>query len=258
MAVTSKSAPAVKSSERTIDVLEFLASTDAEPTLTEMARTLDVPKSSLHKLLATLENRGWVETDAATHTRFRLGIRALLVGTRYAEGDRIVQALEPVLTALSERYQEATHLGRLDGADVVYLAKRESTHPFRMYSAVGRRLPAHATAMGKVMLSLKPWDEVEAMLPDPLPALTGSTITDRDALRAELALTAERGYAVDDGESAELLRAVAIPLWIRGGNSNAVSISAPSMRLKAADVPVIAKSMHDIVREIVGAPPSFG
>jgi DNA-binding IclR family transcriptional regulator len=246
----------VKSSERTIDVLEYLAATDDEPTLTAMARTLDVPKSSLHKLLATLENRGWVETDVATHTRYRLGLRALLVGTRYLEGDRVVQSLEPVLMALSEKYQEATHLGRLDGADVVYLSKKESTHPFRMYSAVGRRLPAHATAMGKAMLSLKPWAEVDALLPEPLPALTPSTITDRDTLRLELETIAARGYAIDDEESAELLRAVAVPLRFDAESANAISISAPTMRLEMSSLAAIAQTMNDLLHARVGSGPS--
>ena len=252
MASRSAGVPAVKSSERTIDVLEYLAASADQPTLTELARALEVPKSSLHKLLATLENRGWVETDAPSRTRYRLGLRALLVGTRYLERDRIVQAFEPVLADLSERYQEAVHLGRLDGADVVYLAKKESTHPFRMYSAVGRRLPAHATAMGKAILATKPWDEVDALLPDPLPALTPSTITDRDALRRELVEVSARGYAVDDEESAEMLRAIAIPLVLDGGSTNAISISAPIMRLAVGTLPGIAEAMIELVRPVVG------
>lgn len=245
-------APAVKSSERTIDVLEYLASTTEEPTLTQLSRTLQVPKSSLHKLLATLESRGWVETDLATHTRYRLGLRSLLVGTRYLEGDRILQALEPVLAQLSEIYGEAVHLGRLDGADVVYLAKRESKHPFRMYSAVGRRLPAHATAMGKAMLATRPWGEVDALLPRPLPSLTPSTITSRDSLRHELATVAERGYAIDDEESGELLRAVAVPVRLYGESANAISISAPTMRLKTSALRSIAEQINQLLRDHVG------
>lgn len=225
----------VKSAERTLDVLELLASTDERLTLSEIARRLGTPKSSLHKLLGTMERRGWVETDEITHTHYRVGLRALLTGTRYVDIDEVVQLSQPLLTAITETAQEASHLGRLDGADVVYLAKRESPHPLRMYSAVGRRLPAHATAMGKAMLAQRPWDDVDELLPARLTALTPATITSRARLREELELTRERGYAIDDEESAEMMRAVAVVLPTRG-TTNAISVSAPSARLSADKV----------------------
>lgn len=233
----------VKSAERTLDVLELLASTDERLTLSEIARRLGTPKSSLHKLLGTMERRGWVETDEVTHTHYRVGLRALLTGTRYVDIDEIVQLAQPMLTTITETVQEASHLGRLDGTDVVYLAKRESPHPLRMYSAVGRRLPAHATAMGKAMLALRPWSEVDDLLPVRLAALTPSTITSRTRLRDELELTRERGYAVDDEESAEMMRAVAIALPTRGSN-NAISVSAPSARLSDDKISEYAALLH--------------
>jgi DNA-binding IclR family transcriptional regulator len=144
---------------------------------------------------------------------------------------------------LTEELQEASHLGRLDGSDVVYLAKRESSHPLRMFSAVGRRLPAHATAMGKAMLSLLPWNEVSGLLPPKLEKLTERTIVSRPALQKELELTRTRGYAIDDEESAELMRAVAVALPAQG-SSNAISVSAPSARLPMDNVPQVAELLR--------------
>lgn len=238
------SSSGVKSSERTLDVLELLAVSTTQPTLTEMSRILGLPKSSLYKLLSTMERRGWIESDDVTHTRYRIGLRALLAGSRYVDADAIVQLTEPLLNSLSEQFSEATHLGRLEGSDVVYLAKRESTHPLRMYSAVGRRLPAHATAMGKAMLAQRTWDEVDALLPDPLAALTVHTITSRPALRDELERVRERGYAVDDQESADMLRAVAVALPRVGNVANALSISAPVTRLEGKQVLVVAAALQ--------------
>ena len=226
----SDSPPGVKSAERTLDVLELLASTQERPTLSEIARRLDVPKSSLHKLLGTMERRGWVETDDISHTRYRVGLRALLTGTNYVDLDETVQLVLPLLATLTDTLQEASHLGRLDGADIVYLAKRDSPHPLRMFSAVGRRLPAHATAMGKAILAQRRWEEVDALLPTQLKALTASTITSRPRLRRELEEIRERGYAVDNEESAEMMRAVAVVLPTPGLN-NAISVSAPIQRL---------------------------
>lgn len=249
---TATEAPAgVKSAERTLDVLELLASTDERLTLSEIARRLGTPKSSLHKLLGTMERRGWVETDEVSHTHYRVGLRALLTGTRYVDIDEVVQLAQPLLTAITETVQEASHLGRLDGADVVYLAKRESPHPLRMYSAVGRRLPAHATAMGKVMLAQREWDDVDALLPSRLVALTEATITSRPRLREELERTRERGYAVDDEESAEMMRAVAIALPA-GGTANAISVSAPTARLSDDKV----REYADLLHRLAGGFPS--
>ena len=233
----------VKSAERTLDVLELLASIDERLTLSEIARRLGAPKSSLHKLLGTMERRGWVETDEISHTHYRVGLRALLTGTRYIDIDEVVQLAQPLLTTITETVQEASHLGRLDGADVVYLAKRESPHPLRMYSAVGRRLPAHATAMGKAMLAQRPWEEVDALLPKDLAALTTSTITTRTRLREELVLTRERGFAIDDEESAEVMRAVAVTLPTPGAN-NAISVSAPLIRLSDELIREYAELLH--------------
>ena len=91
-----------------------------------------------------------------TGSRFRLGMRALRVGAAYLDGDDTVGLIGGVLDELSRRFGETVHLGRLDGDQVVYLAKRESVHRLRLYSAIGRRLPAHATALGKALLAEHP------------------------------------------------------------------------------------------------------
>ena len=225
----------VKSAERTLDVLELLASSERPLTLSDIPRALDAPKSSLHKLLGTMERRHWVEIDELSHTRYRIGLHALLIGTRYVDGDEVVQLIQPLLAAVTEELQEASHLGRLDGSDIVYLAKRDSPHPLRMFSAVGRRLPAHATAMGKAILAGMPWEDVDALLPHRLLQLTPRTIATRAELKEELDRVREQGFAVDDEESAEMMRAVAIALP-GFGTRNAISVSAPAVRLPQDDL----------------------
>ncbi|ACQ81953.1 transcriptional regulator, IclR family [Beutenbergia cavernae DSM 12333] len=243
----------VKSSERTLDVLELLAQSPEPLTMTEISRRLSVPKSSLHKLLGTLERRGWVQTDELTHTRYRVGLRALRAGTSFVDADEVVRLTDPILTALSGQFEEATHLGRLDGAEVVYLAKRESTHPLRMFSAVGRRLPAHATAMGKAMLATMDAAEIESLLGTDLAVLTQRTIRSLEELHEDLALTRERGYGIDDEESADMMRAVAVSLPV-DGTHNAISLSAPSARLPREMLPDVASAITAAIDRVVPAP----
>jgi DNA-binding IclR family transcriptional regulator len=223
----------VKSADRTLELLETLAAAAQRPTLGELALQLGIPKSSLHGVLRTMLARGWVQTDE-TGTRFGLGLRALQVGAAYIETDPMVAVLSPVLDDLAGRFGETVHLGRLEGADVVYLAKRESVHPLRLFSAIGRRLPAHATALGKALLAARRDDEALGQLSFPLRRLTQHTLTSRQRLLADLAATRERGYAIDREENSDGI--VCLAVAVRRASSShptvdALSVSIPLSRL---------------------------
>ncbi len=225
----------VKSADRTLDVIETLADSEHHRTLGELSTELSIPKSSLHAILRTMAQRGWVELDGSG-TRFGLGLRALRTGTAYVDRDDMVARVQPILDWLSAELEETAHLGRLDGSDVVYLAKRESPHPIRLYSAIGRRLPAHATALGKSVLATRTNSAVDQLLPSDLVALTPSTITDRAALMSELDRCRRDGYAVDRSENSDDVRCYAVALSPRNGDlhTDAVSVSIPLFRLSDA------------------------
>ena len=219
----------VKSAVRALEVLEELAR--AGPlALKDLATRLDVPKSSMHGLLRTMQWRGWLETDA-TGTLYGLGVRSLLAGSAYVDSDLVVRQTAPVLDQLAAQTGETVHLGRLEGTDVVYLAKRESDYTLRLFSSVGRRLPVHATALGKAMLAEMDDEQALRHLPAEMEAFTPRTITDADTLLAELAEVRTRGYAIDDEESSAGLRCFAVALPHRGGSHDAISISIPVARL---------------------------
>ena len=224
--------PAVKSSDRTLEVLEALAT--RRSTLGELARTLGIPKSSLHGILRTMAERGWVEQHG---TGYKLGLKALEVGAAYLDADDAVDVQGQILDRLAAEFGETVHLGRLDGPFVVYVAKRESVHPLRLYSSIGRRLPAHATALGKALLAERPPDE----LPATLQRLTAHTITDRAALVAELEAIRARGYAVDREENTEGIVCVARTM----PTGDAISLSVPATRIDDALIVRIAAALHD-------------
>lgn len=220
----------VKSAYRTLEVLETLA---AGPRFfAELAQGLGIPKSSLHGIVATMENRGWVEQ--APGGRVRLGLHALQVGTAYLEADEAVARTAALLDRLAAITGETVQLARLDGSSVVYLAKRDSTHPVRLISAVGARLPAHATALGKALLAVRDLEEVRRSLTFPLESLTSHTLTDWGRLGADLELTRNQGYAVDREEAAEGLRCFAITPAGTVPALDAISVSVPAFRLSRA------------------------
>ena len=237
----------VKSADRTLDVLESLAGGGAS--LAELAARLDIPKSSLHSILRTLERRGWVETDASRSIH-SLGMSALLIGSSYVDQDPTVIRTSEIMDRLAAETGETIHLARLELPDVVYLAKRESVHPLRMFSAIGRRLPAHATALGKAALAELPDDKVRALLPPTLAASTAHTITSREALIEHLAEVRRVGFAVDDEEAGVGMRCFAVCLPFQTPSKDAISCSVPIARLDAAKENAIVESLHAAREEL--------
>ncbi|MEU9557412.1 IclR family transcriptional regulator [Streptomyces fumanus] len=233
----------VKSAARTVELLELLAARGDRPArLQELADELRVPRSSMYALLRTLISRGWVRTDA-TGSLYGIGLHALLTGTGYLDSDPRVRIVRPYLDEASEALGETIHLGRLDGRDVAYLATRESHEYLRTISRVGRRLPAHAGALGKALLAERPDED----LPEgPYQALTPHTHTGRESLAADLAGVRRRGYSVDREEG--VLGIVGFGFALRYDNpaQDAVSCSVPVARLTPAHERRIVAVMREI------------
>lgn len=217
----------VKSAVRTVELLEYLAARQDRPArIREISAALDMPRSSAHALLRTLMSQGWVRSDDSG-TLYGIGIRALLVGTSYLDSDPYLPMITPFLDDLQRDFDETFHVGRLDGPDVVYLATRESRQYQRATSRVGRRLPAHATALGKALLADRFDDDRRAHLYETLPSLTPRTITDRAELDEALETARVRGYAVDDEENTPGVRCFAVALRYARPAQDAISVSIP-------------------------------
>ena len=233
----------VKSAARTVELLELLAARGDRPArLRELADALEVPRSSMYALLQTLIARGWVRTDA-TGSLYGIGIHALLAGTGYLDSDPRVRLVRPFLDEASDALGETIHLGRLDGRDVAYLATRESHAYLRTISRVGRRLPAHAGALGKALLAERPDDE----LPEgPYQALTPNSHTGRESLLADLAGVRARGYSVDREEGVTGIVGFGFALRYDRPAQDAISCSVPVARLTAGHEERIVAVMREI------------
>jgi DNA-binding IclR family transcriptional regulator len=234
----------VKSAVRTVELLEFFAGRPGMHSLAAVQEAVGYPKSSLYMLLRTLVELGWIETDA-TGTRYGIGVRALLVGTSYIDGDEVVAAARPTLDRLADDTGETIHLARLDGTDVVYLATRQSQHHLRPFSHVGRRLPAHSTSLGKALLATYGDEQLRAMLPERLDALTEHSHTDREKLLVELRRIREQKYAVDHEENTIGLRCFGVAVPYRTPARDAISCSVPVARLTPAHEQLIKVALFD-------------
>ena len=168
-------------------------SREASIGVSELARRLGLGKSGVHRLLTTLVAEGLVERDPHTGG-YRLGIVMFELGEAVKVHLDLHAAAGPVLAHLREQIGESSQVGVLDGVEVVYVDRLESAHSLRLFTETGRRVPAHCTSSGKVLLAHRPEQEREAFLArGPLPRLTPHTIVEPSALRDELPTVRAQG-----------------------------------------------------------------
>lgn len=243
------SAGGVKSARRAIELLETFGANSDWTSLAELHAHTGFPRSSLHGLLRTLRDTGWIEADE-TGTRFRLGVRALICGTGYLDRDPVI----PYATDSLERVREQTgftaHYARLCDDQIVYLETRESRHSAHLVSRVGRTLPAHATALGRALLAELADDELSKLLPAQLSALTEHTITERETLRAELVVARERGYAMEREQGTLGVACVAAVVPYRIPATDAMSCSMPADSVTEAEQQRVGNLLHEATEDL--------
>ncbi|WP_416772890.1 IclR family transcriptional regulator domain-containing protein [Pseudomonas sp. RHF3.3-3] len=218
--------------EKAFDLLEAIGLAPEGLETQQLAARVNLPRSTLYRLLGLLVERGMVRRDAH-QKRYRLGFRYLeMVRGAWLEPD-LVAAASFELRALRDLTGETTYLAIRDGDQVLSLERCDGAHSHRSAAAMGQHKPMHCTGQGKAILSVMPDSERRDLLKHmPLVPLTPLTITDRDRLLIELEVTRTRGYAIDDEEIALGIRCVAAPVVDSAGQvRGALSIAGPAYRL---------------------------
>ncbi|MFD7883982.1 helix-turn-helix domain-containing protein [Streptomyces sp. SID2999] len=218
---------------RAFDILELFLDGDGTLSAPDIVRRLGLPRTTVHELVTTLAARSYLVPVPGQPGRYRLGVRPYQLGSRYAEQLDLAAEGREVARGVAETCDETVHVALLEDTDVIYIAKVDSTHAVRMVSAAGRRLPAHCTAVGKMLLASLPAPELAARVPDgaELAAMTPDSLTDPGELRDALAEIRRRGVAVERRESNPDVSCVAAPVRDRTGRVvAALSISVPTVR----------------------------
>lgn len=237
---SSRARGLVQSVDRALDVLETLAAAEVALGVGELARAVNLPQGTTHRLLRSLEQRGYVHQDASR--KYSVGTAALRLGD--AAQQSVARSAKPYLQQLVAISGESANLAVLEGNDVVYVAQAPSPHSLRMFTEVGRHVTPHSTAVGKVLLAALSRERALAVLRRTgLSRHTENTIVDLDALLAELDLTQERGWGVDEGEQEVGVRCVAVPVAQRGRVVASLSLSGPVARFKGAATPGLVEQM---------------
>jgi DNA-binding IclR family transcriptional regulator len=235
---------------KALDLLDVL-SQHGSLSLTELCQALGQPKSSVFRYLVTLEEHDYVRRSPSSE-EYSLGIKLIELGRAVTTQFTVHEAAVPFMRRLQDSFRETVNLAILEAGKVVYLEILEGTQSIRMAARPGQRDFAHSTAIGKAILAYSPEPEVEGVIKHyGLPALTNSTITTVERLKAELAQVRALGYSVDNVENEMGVRCVGAPIFNHERTAvAALSISGPADRLTGSKVELIGKELVLVTRSI--------
>jgi DNA-binding IclR family transcriptional regulator len=240
--------------DRAILLVDALAVSGVALGPAEIALQVGLHKSTVHRLLAVLEEHRLVSRNPGDG-KYILGGHFLELANRSAEYRRLRTGAGPVLQRLVNETGETAHVAVLDGIDMVSLANVEAPWSERLPSAVGRRSPLYCTAIGKCATAFLPGRDIKRLVAhQTFTRLTRHTIVTATAFSQELGRVRELGFAVDDEESREGLRCVSAP--VRDANARviaAISVTGPAFRVTQQRVPSIARSAMEAARELSAA-----
>ena len=228
---------ALRSLGRGLLLLERFVGSPRGLTLTELAPGLGWGKATAFRYLSARVGAGYLELDAASR-RYRPTVRVLRLGGAYLASLSLPDLAAPFLERLSSAFGESVNMAVLDETEVVYVARVSGPRILSTRLAVGSRLPAHATSMGKVLLAHQGEAEQRRLLSlSAFERLTPKTVASASRMRGVLAAVRRRGYAVNDQELDLGLRSCAAPVFDRRGAAvAAVNLSTSSARTTLADV----------------------
>jgi DNA-binding IclR family transcriptional regulator len=228
-----------QSVDRAVRLLFALGEEPDGVSVSEVARRLELHKSTVSRLLATLEHHELVTQDAESE-QFRLGPGFARLAATQEQDVALVPVLRPYLDSLARQTGETVNLAVLRGRDVFHLDQVDAGRYIASTNWAGGLSPVHATATGRVLMAFGPASVADAILAHDLPRMTDRTLTSAAELRRSLEVVRRVGHAVIVGELEEGLTAVAAPVFDGGGRVRAaVSVSGPSFRLVRARLPQV-------------------
>ena len=235
---------------RAAALLRAFGSGVPEQGVSELGRKLNLHKSTVSRLLATLESEGLLERAPGTE-KYRLGPEIVRLAGKVDQSGDIQEVARPYLVALAEVTRETANLAVLEGAEVNNVDQVSGPHLVRIGNWVGRRTPLHCVANGKVLLAFQPADVLERLTAGPLAGFTARTVTKPSALRDELATVRSQGYATALGEIEEGLHAIAAPIRDASGTVvAALSVSGPAYRVTSERIPELGRMTQELANQV--------
>jgi len=230
---------------KAFEILSYFRLNPEGMSLGELSELTSINRSTAYRLLSQLHAVGCLERVG--RGRYRIGQGLFHLGLLAPQPLELRTACDPAMSRLAYETGETINLAVLDHTEILILHVIESAHEFRMAAKVGRRQPFYLTALGKGIAAFLPQENLEKLLhslPRPLESRAPNSIRDLTQLREDLDRTREKGYSVDNEEVVAGVRAVAAPIFKGTGEVRAsISLSAPSSRIPAERIPLLASSL---------------
>ncbi|WP_316014913.1 IclR family transcriptional regulator [Roseobacter sp. HKCCA0434] len=241
----------VRAVVRGLTLLQHIAESDAGLTLTDAADRADLPPSTTHRLLTTMEAERFVRFDVAAGT-WQIGVAAFVTGAAFLKTRSLMLVAKPFLTQLVELTGETANVFVESNGEVVCLDQVESRHATRSLTQIGGRLPMHASGSGKSLLSHMSKDRRQQLLGSgDLVAMTPSTITCRKDLNEILDRARTDGFASDHGEHSDGMRSAASAVFCEAGNPiAALAVSGPEWRIDDAKMSELCDHVKQAARDV--------
>ena len=241
----------VQSLTRGLSILQCLASTEGGLTLTDIAQRVQLPPSTAHRLLSTLEKTGYVY-QAGDLALWYVGIEAFTVGSSFLSNRDFVAQSHAYMRRLMEQAGETTNLAILDGTEAVFIDQVQCRETMRTIVKLGSRVPLHASGVGKAIFASLPDDQIDAMLKiRGLPRITENTITSPETMWASIRVIRQRGWSFDDEEHLPGTRCVAAPFYDEHAEPlGAISVAGPTSRLPDERIKQLGPLVSHIAEEI--------
>ena len=244
----------VRSVERALDILLCFSLDRPALTLTQIAEQVGIHKSTVHRLLGTLERKRFLQREPATGL-YRPGIRLIQMAYLPLEHNDLRRLSTPFLQKLCDESLETVDLAVLDDQEVIYLDVIESPQRVKLAAATGMRLPAYCTASGKAILAFLPDEAVRRILRGGMQRYTAGTLTTPEALFEHLQQVRERGFALSEQEYEQGINAIGAPILDQNNRPlGSVAVAGPAYRLTRERMleigQLILDTVHDISHEV--------
>ncbi|MFA5577119.1 MAG: IclR family transcriptional regulator [Tissierellaceae bacterium] len=241
----------VQSVDRTLSILEVLSDYKEGLGTTEIGEKVNLHKSTVHRLLATLIYKGYVVQDKTTN-KYKMTLKLFELGNKAIADIDMLSTSKIYTKKLMESLNEVVHLVIRDNTDIVYIDKVEADNTIRMASNIGKRAPLYCTSVGKAMMAYMEEELVEEIWDkSDIVKLTTNTIVDFNIFRKELKEIGQKGYAEDDEENEIGVRCVGAPVFnYRGEIEGAISISGPTIRFTKDKVEEFGEEVKKYAKKI--------
>lgn len=240
----------VRAVERALQIMTCFDDAHPERGISDIAQAVGLHKATAHRIVTTLVNYGYLER-VEDGQKYRLGLELPNLGYKVLRRMDLRREAVPFMKELVAEWDETCDLSIFDQGEVFYIEIVRGTRALTISAAVGQRLPAHATASGKLFLAFLPEEQVNEIISQPLEAFTEKTVTSTEGLRKQLEEIRSQGYAIDYEEFEHGVCAIAAPIFNRSGNIiAAIGGPSPMSRMAPDRIAQIAEAFKDAARGI--------